>query len=518
MKKWKKVVSSLLACAMLVSLTACGGNGGSSTSQGGSSSTSNVDASGTGEEGGSSGEVYTVRFQYPTMNTAPSEEATVQVEEAINQYLLDNGYNLALDLVITDLSQYLTNIPLALSSGEEMDIVQVMDLQTFTNNGYLAPLQDYLDDELAGINELEGDDLICGTVGENLYAIPVHKGWVLTEKFVYNTSFVEGIDYDMSTVTDFESLLPLFEELHAAYPDVLVMPDAQCLTNVFPNMYDTCIFGTCFATVGDDPTLVNYFETKAFEDICNYAYQFRQNGWVSPEGSTATLTSGDVLSSGGAVGYILGHGNTKESVASTYQAMSSAGETMDAVELGILTDMTTMTLNYGVSYTSENPAAAAQMLDLMWTDEYIINALIYGLEGVSWEWNDEHTALRYPEGMDASNVPYTTQLMCGLFGNQFMMYPFEGVTTEEDLDYMEENLEQAFYSPLYGFTPNAANVATQLAAVTNVYNQYYNALVYGDLDPAVALPQFLDALDAAGINDILAEYQAQAEAWLAEQA
>ena len=57
-------------------------------------------------------------------------------------------------------------------------------------------------------------------------------------------------------------------------------------------------------------------------------------------------------------------------------------------------------------------------------------------------------------------------------------------------------------------------MSTQLAAVSNVYNQYYNALIYGDVDPDVVLPEFLSALEAAGINDILTEYQAQATQWL----
>ena len=51
-------------------------------------------------------------------------------------------------------------------------------------------------------------------------------------------------------------------------------------------------------------------------------------------------------------------------------------------------------------------------------------------------------------------------------------------------------------------------------AVSNVYNQYDKALMYGDVDPASYLPEFQAALEAAGINDILADYQAQVDAWV----
>ena len=53
-----------------------------------------------------------------------------------------------------------------------------------------------------------------------------------------------------------------------------------------------------------------------------------------------------------------------------------------------------------------------------------------------------------------------------------------------------------------------------MAAVSNVYNQYDKALMYGDVDPASYLPEFQAALEAAGINDILADYQAQVDAWV----
>ena len=63
--------------------------------------------------------------------------------------------------------------------------------------------------------------------------------------------------------------------------------------------------------------------------------------------------------------------------------------------------------------------------------------------------------------------------------------------------------------------PSTANVATQVAAVSNVVDQYLKVLTFGDVDPDEFYPQFLDALKVAGIDDIIADYQTQADAWLA---
>ena len=68
--------------------------------------------------------------------------------------------------------------------------------------------------------------------------------------------------------------------------------------------------------------------------------------------------------------------------------------------------MSTNTLTYGVAYTSENVAAACEMMSLIWTDEFIASTLIYGLEGESFVWNEDKSSIVYPEGLDINTVPY----------------------------------------------------------------------------------------------------------------
>ena len=189
------------------------------------------------------------------------------------------------------------------------------------------------------------------------------------------------------------------------------------------------------------------------------------------------------------------------------------GATFKAVSIG-KTSLTSNTLTYGIAYTSKHPKEAAEVLNLIWTDEYVMSTLIYGLEGVSWEWNADKSSIQYPEGLGLDSVPYTCLFSCGAFGNQFLLYGMDGNTSNEDKEYMKELIDSAWVAPLFGFTPNSDNVSTQVAAVSNVYNQYDKALMYGDVDPASYLPEFQAALEAAGINDILADYQAQVDAWV----
>ena len=55
----------------------------------------------------------------------------------------------------------------------------------------------------------------------------------------------------------------------------------------------------------------------------------------------------------------------------------------------------------------------------------------------------------------------------------------------------------------------------EAAAVSNVVDQYLKPLTYGDVDPDELYPQFIEALKTAGIDKIIADYQQQANDWLA---
>ena len=270
--------------------------------------------------------------------------------------------------------------------------------------------------------------------------------------------------------------------------------------------------GVYTSTVGEDTTLVNTFATDAFREACEMAYAWSQAGYSNPEGSANTLGHDAVVMSGQSKGVIMGHSATVEGIAEMFTENNTYGGTFDAVQIAI-SDMTTNTLTYGVAYTSENVADAAKMMSLIWTDEFIASSLIYGAEDVSYVWNDDHTFIEYPEGLDMNTVPYTNMYTSGAFGNQFLLYPWDEVDEEED-NFPLELMEQAWYPKSFGFIPDSSNVSTQVAAVSNVYDQYYDVLTYGDVDPAEYLPMFLSELETAGINDIIAEYQTQLDAWL----
>lgn len=517
----KKLLAILLVLAMVFSLAACGGEAaapetkGSEAANNGNAPVDTPNAGGDTVPSGSEGP-YEVELLMPTMMNIPSNEAIQAVEDAINNHLAnDLGItDFKLDLKFQSLMDYETTIGLELASGGKHDIIYAGALNTAVTNGYVLELTDMLENELADTMAVMPENwILSGMINGKVYAIPRYNGLVGTYKYIFDTG-VYGDVVDWSTVDSLDDLDAVMPKLKAAAPDEFPFVYNNELVRVKYIDDHVSVVGTYLATVGDSPELVNIFATDAFREGVEMAYRWSQAGYSNPEGSANTLGHDAIINSGASKGVMMAHSYTVETIDEMFTQNNSYGATFKSVQIAV-NDLPTNTITYGIAYTSENPSAAAKMLNLIWTDAFVMNSLIYGLEGTSWVWNEDHSSIVYPEGLSLETVPYTALYSCGAFGNQFLLHPMNGQTTEADKVYMAELNNTAWVPPLIGFQPSSENVATQIAAVNNIYNQYYKVLTYGDVDPEVYLPEFLAALETAGINDIIADYQKQADEWLA---
>lgn len=78
------------------------------------------------------------------------------------------------------------------------------------------------------------------------------------------------------------------------------------------------------------------------------------------------------------------------------------------------------------------------------------------------------------------------------------------------------NAESAASAAL-GFAFDPTPVKTEMANVTNVIKELGYPLINGMIDPATTLPDFQQRLKDAGMDKIVAEAQAQIDAWKANK-
>ncbi|MBQ5552306.1 MAG: extracellular solute-binding protein [Erysipelotrichaceae bacterium] len=495
----KKLLTILVTLLMLFSVTACSsGNGG-------------------GQQ--EAGEPSVITIDMSTLFIVPALEATQKVEDQINDYLLNTlgEKDYKIKLRITAIGDYLTSIPMELAAGGDgsVDIVQVFDVANWSDNGYIIPLDPYLENELKPTYDMIKPIMGSGRVGGQTFMMPRYFGTVLDWKWIYNKDMVDAAGVDVSKVTDINTLGDALAELKVAYPDEHFLVYCDQFNRLYNLETHTSQIGTYTATVGEDTKLVNYYETDAFKNAIYKAYEFRQKGYADPEGSANTLSHDAVVMGGSAKGVIMGHSNDVDSIATMFSTTNTYGANFGAVSIGI-DDMMTDTLGIGISHSCKDPASAAKFINLLYTDQFIWDSLIYGAEGQDYVWNEDHTKIRYPEGLDFNSVPYNCMYSCGMIGNGFDFFlEYEsGNETGSNGEYGKILFEKAWIPPLYGFIPLTTNVMNEVTAVSNVVEQYSNVLMYGDVNPDEKYPEFLQALKDAGIDRIVADYQAQADEWI----
>ena len=78
---------------------------------------------------------------------------------------------------------------------------------------------------------------------------------------------------------------------------------------------------------------------------------------------------------------------------------------------------------------------------------------------------------------------------------------------------MKKNMDNAVYSPVFGFQVDVSSITTQASAIPNAAKQYTGGLLCGELDPDTYIPKLVEAVNAAGMKDAISAAQSQLDAW-----
>lgn len=497
----KKTIASLLAAGMAVSmLTACSGSGGSS-----------------------GGEYDQVVYAYATFNNIPTNEALDEVEEAINVITREKiGAEITLKpIAIADYSQ---SVSLSLQGGEKIDIMESLgDFNNYLSTGMALDISELIDTYAAETKELAGDEWLAACeYNGGLYGIPDYKPMALTPMIIYREDVAEELGLDMSSVDSIEDLTDIFAQIKAAKPDMTPLSIVETgNVGVFNLPYGVDYLSDDYnqpvgVLMGDDMTVQDFYSTDFFKEKATMVRDWYNNGYLMKDAATTTSTSTELMASGNYFGWIAAYSYPEEDTAASFVAQCSgyplAAKTLDKA---YLTTGGINAISWMLAANTEVPEAAMKFLNLTYTDPEIANLIIWGIEGRDYVL-DENGNAAYPEGQDATTVPYTAQISCGIVGNQFIQYLPVG-SSYDSLEWELEQNKAADVSPAMGFSFDSSNYTTQYTAVRNVLTQYLPGIFCGSVDPETEIPKMVEALNAAGYQDILNAKQEQLDAWLAQQ-
>lgn len=173
------------------------------------------------------------------------------------------------------------------------------------------------------------------------------------------------------------------------------------------------------------------------------------------------------------------------------------------------------TYMWHISSFCKEPEAAMRILKVLYTDPEAAQLAANGIEGLDYELNEDGQMV-YPEGKSGmADLGWAAASMA--YWPNVMLCKTWYYEPEDIYDQMLEKNKTCDKSLALGFTFDSTKVADQMTACANVVAQYYTPLMYGEVDIESTLPKFQADLKNAGIDEIIAEKQAQLDAWLAEQ-
>lgn len=445
------------------------------------------------------------------------------VIDKVNEILIRDINCKIVDTVALNIGNYRDQLTLMLSGNEHLDtfVAHYANFASYVARGQIIELDDLLNEYGQGIIETLGQqNLNAGKVSGAQYGLTTIRDLATTRGFVFRQDVLEelGIDFEKydwqnhATYDEIHQILTLIKEKTNYVP--LVPSSAN--QKLYDTLADFDALGDSFGVIlnyGKGTKVENLFASEDYMNFCKMMHQWYNEGLILKDAVTNQDGYADAIKGGRGAAYTT---NLKPGFdLKTSMQMAMPMKSIPTVDIYTTTTIV-QTAQWVIARNSENPEATMKFLNKMYTDPEVANLLAWGIEGKHYQIIDkEKGIIDYPEGVNAKNIGYNLNLGW-VFGNQFLDYIWNGDSPtlwEETANF--NTTAQA--SDAFGFSYDATPVKTEVAAVTNVCNEYRCALEFGVLDPETAIPEFLSKLEAAGIQKIIDEKQSQLDEFLASK-
>lgn len=453
---------------------------------------------------------------YTLGSTANSEQAVL---DEINKQLTEK-FNATLVMNKNNNNDHLEKLKLLVAARDDFDLAFVSnEYANYVAMEAFKPLTELLNNYGQNIMATYPQALWdCVTINGEVYAVPTHK--YSCSYFYYCISKTQSDQLGVSTDWIADPELDKMQRWDAFRNWAMEMKKAGGDTNgyithvnggafeaLYPCEYMTgSSYDPGAVVLGNDSiagqernVVFNQFATPEFEQFCRDARELFEAG-VTPKDETTNpdLSKGDPAIS------------TQDSMAKRLKGYEEQ-YSQDFEPYMLNYAFTTTQKIYGsmnaISDTSADPERVMMFLNELIGNTEFANLIFYGVEGVSYTRNDAGQIVR-----NADEWNMTTWSLPGFItAEPDTSLPINMVEMYETFD------KELVYADNMGFAFDEEPVMTELAAVRQVTNEYYKALAGGRADVDTELPKFLEALESAGVDTILAEEQAQLDAWRTAQ-
>lgn len=433
-------------------------------------------------------------------------DALAQVSEALDSYVYQKlGFHVALHTP----NNYLQSVDDDLRKGEQVDVallVSTEQIEQLAQDGLLRPLDELLETSGQGIADSINESYIRDArIDGTLYAFPTNRDRHTSYGFAYNQELADRYNLDLSGVKTPEDLTAVFAQLKSAAPDIY--PTVSLSSFILYGMMDAMGDRLGVLMLDDTDRVVNLYETEQFETIIHLLYEWKQADYLL-DSSTEQKSYDYYVGSGQVLGCLVqGH----EIFASQTSKYGAANVSYIPMTEASYTASNASRLGYAIPTASAYPKQDMALLNLLYTDTYVANLLMYGIEGLHYiRSTDDPETVCYP---DTQAPEHYSGMSPWSYCNQYIADRWEAYPAGI-WDRVEKANLSAIRSPAVGFSFDSAPVARSYQNCTAIVSAVLPLLLAGIEDPESSLPSFQQALKDAGIDEVITEKQRQLDVYI----
>lgn len=501
----KKIFATMLVASMMAGLLAgCGSDNGSTSGSSTGSSSSGTTAT-------ASGEKVTINVTRATFNLATPDSAQVQkVEDAINAYIADK-INVQIKLTDIGSGEYTDKANLSLSNNE-INLLWTASWESTIGTNDLVPKNAVYDitDLLPGTalySSMDAGQWEATKYNGRNYFIPVYKDNVEGYDLMFRQDLVDKYSWDLSTVKSLADIEPMLAD---AKSEGLKYPFLTQKTAMFYRFYiDSFDFFTADATANwvavdrDTNEVVDVVLTDEYKEFCTLMAKWAEAGYISEDDVTKTTTDTTTQTQDWAVSWWT-------DIPVNAEANNRYGQNVAMTPITDRWAHSTSALGscYAITAnsTEEQAKACIDFMGLLYTDSKLADMYTFGIEGEDFTYDENgqvsQTSEKYNHSMWES-------------ASATIVTPVAGEPTNKADLYKDFN-GGANTSCAAGFRFDKTPVADKYAACQNVFEQYGFVLENGGVavaDVESTIAAYQAALDEAGYQDVIAEFQKQYNEW-----
>lgn len=484
---------------------------------------------GASEEGTEVGEIAEISISYWPLGAVPDAENKAMVEDAINA-ITEEEIGVHVNLNIMDVGSYIPQGMMAtgVANGEDFDLVLTAPALSghytaMRQNNMLMDISDLLTEYAPELLETVPEEFLKATTeGEAVYGVPSYFDKVQNQYWICKESVATAAGINIDEVKTIADVSDALYKIKAKFPEMnAISGSARSLNVTYPGYamtagydyqkYDVLSESTgvlAVVDIKDDTfTVQSRYESADFIADANLVRTWYEDNLVNKDVATDTATLQPLNEQPNTASFIYtGQFNLVPSQCTNEPYVASK------IASGTVSTSPMRQFVWAVPVSCDEPEAATKFMNMMYTDERIVNLINFGVEGTHYVQKDDGT-IGFPEGVTRETSGYFMGGLVALVGNGFLALPWEG----NDPDFSaiaKEEMDNANFSPLIGFSLDTSGMADTFSMLSTIANEEYGPSIFSGSAPAGKVDEMVSKLKAAGLESYLAEVQKQVDAFV----